>query len=68
MGRSSIMSASRLRDLIAHCIGSHRDVDAVQFSRSAFVDRLGLNVRDIDGATWRIWIAKDPWSRTGGDR
>lgn len=58
------MSASRLRDLIASCVGRHKDIDACSFPRVAvYRDRLGLTIRDTAGATWRVHVLRDPWSR-----
>lgn len=61
------MTASRLRDLIAACIGKHRDIDAVAFAKAFYGDRLGLTIRDTRGVTWRVHCLLDPWSRPPPD-
>lgn len=60
------MTASRLRDLVSSRLEQHKDVQEVAFSRSTFADRLGLNVRDTDGMTWRVWVSRDPWEEPNG--
>lgn len=58
------MTASRLRDLTAVALREHRDVTEVALTRSAYVDRLGLNVMDTGGTVWRVHFLREP---VGGD-
>lgn len=61
------LTASRLRDITTSELREHRDVRDVQLRRSVFSDRLGLDVLDFAGRSWRIDFVTAPavpvWSR-----
>ena len=64
-GSDPVMSASRLRDLVATYLRSREDVYDVELYPSAYSDRLGMTVTDTDSAQWRMHFLRDPWFRPG---
>lgn len=56
------MTAARLVELLIRALTAENEIREVRRGHTLDRDRDALVVVDRDGLSWRIWVAREPWS------